>query len=578
MNFKIKIILIFLILSIPYIYGQDDLTPENFIIHKVKKGENIFNLAKNYNITESQIINYNPSISKRGLRKRMKLRIPVFAKVINIILPTNRLDIYIVQPKDTKWRIAYSYNITVDELDDLNPNIRQGLRFGESIRVPIKLDEDKKLIESDFHYYKIKPQEGYYRIKVKTGFSKSTIDSLNPIVISEGLKKGMILKLPKTSLKNFNLDKNLLLSEKIKLQDSIIKRNKINLIFFLPFKTSLIEFDSIDKTDRYLKRRTLTSIALDFYSGSILAMEKAKSIGISIEAKIFDTQNQKSEIQNHVRRLDSSKIDVIIGPLLPSNFNFLSSISKLKEIPKVSPLSSKSVLMRKGVFQSITSKSFIRNEMKQYLKNIINEDDNVVIISDSINRKFEKELDLIFPKAVKIRPEIGDFLLPELVDSLIVDSIPNKIILETEKFSLISSASSQIRSQLSDDKLIRLFTTYHGASYEDNNLSNTLFGDLMFTYMSDYYPRNIDDSNLNNEFITRFGIPPNKTSIRAFDLVYDLILRIATQDNLYYGSQIGETEYINNKFNYVPINDGAYLNQAYYLLKHKLYDIIEINK
>ena len=100
----------------------------------------------------------------------------------------------------------------------------------------------------------------------------------------------------------------------------------------------------------------------------------------------------------------------------------------------------------------------------------------------------------------------------------------------------------------------------------------------MFTYMSDYYPRNIDDSNLNNEFITRFGIPPNKTSIRAFDLVYDLILRIATQDNLYYGSQIGETEYINNKFNYVPINDGAYLNQAYYLLKHKLYDIIEINK
>jgi hypothetical protein len=168
--------------------------------------------------------------------------------------------------------------------------------------------------------------------------------------------------------------------------------------------------------------------------------------------------------------------------------------------------------------------------------------------------------------------------LPELVDSLIVDTLPNKIILETEKFSLISSASSQIRSQLSEDKKITLYTTYHGTSYDDSNLSNSLFGDLMFTYMSDYYPRNIDDSDLVDEFVNRFGIKPNKTSIRAFDLVYDLILRIATQNDLYSSEIVGETEYINNKFNYVSDKDGSYINHGYYLLQHKEYDVLEINK
>jgi len=575
---KIKITFIFLILFFQFGYSQDDLTPEKFIIHKVKKGDNLFKLSKKYNISESQIKNYNPRISKRGLRKRMQLRIPIYLKIEIKNEPSEKLATYLVQPKDTKWRIAYSYGITIDELNELNPKIKEGLKFGDSINLPIKTEEEKKLIESDFYYYKIKPKEGYYRIEVKTGFSKSTIDSLNPFVINEGLKRGMILKLPKTSSIGLKVDKSLLLIERTKLQDSVFIRKKINLVYFLPFKTSVIEFDSIEKTDRYLKRRTLTSIALDFYSGSLLAMEKAKNAGIDIEAKVFDTQNKKTEINTQINTLDSNKIDVIIGPLLPKNFNYLSLNNKLKDVPKVAPLSSNPVIMRKGVFQSITPRSFIRNEMKEYLLNIINEDDNILIVSDSLNRKIEKELNFLFPSAVKLRPEFGDFLLPELVDSLIVDTLSNKVILETEKFSLISSASSQIRSQLSENKKIRLFTTYHGSSYEDSNLSNMLFGDLMFTYMSDYYPRDIDDSDLIDEFINRFGIPPNKTSIRAFDLVYDLILRIATQNDLYSSAKLGETEYINNKFNYIPIIGGAYINNGYYLLQHNEYDVLEINK
>ena len=577
MNFKQKFSLVIVIFSTFFSVAQDDIIPEKFIIHKVQKGENLYMLSKKYEISIDQIQNYNPQLIKRGLKKRMQLRIPVYSLVKEKNKDFDNTIIYLVKPKDTKWRIAYTHGISVDELEKLNPSIKNELRYNQEIILPNQNDKQKNKIDSDFYYYKIKPKEGYYRIKVKTGINKTIIDSLNPSIIEGGLRAGMVLKLPMLISQQLNLDDGLL-TEKINLEDSILKKNQIKIVYFLPFKSSSIEFDSLNKTERYLKRRTLTSIALDFYSGSILAMEKAKDLGIKIDVKVFDTQNKINEIQNQINNLNNDDIDVIVGPMLPKNFNYLTSIKKFENVPKVNPLSSNPVKMRKGVYQSITPKSFIQDKMKNYLKKSINENDNIIIVSDSINRKTEKDLLSLFPNSIKLRPEFGDFLLPELVDSLIVDTLPNKIILETDKFSLISSASSQIRSQLSDEKKIKLYTTYHGSSYEDINLSNSLFGDLDFTYMSDYFPRNSDYPDFIDKFINRFGMPPNKTAFKGFDLVYDLILRITTQGDLFSSIKIGETEYLNYKFNYVPVNQDAYINNAYFLLKHHIYDVIEINK
>ncbi|MBL30520.1 MAG: hypothetical protein CMC81_04725 [Flavobacteriaceae bacterium] len=575
MLIKHKILVLFiLIFSFIDLNSQDNLIPENFLLHKVRKGETILELSKKYKIDKDLIENYNPQIRKRGLRKRMQLRIPVFKKTPKEkVLP----NYYITIPKDTKWRIAYENGISIDELEELNPQIKLGLKIGQKILLPKNSNIIKQTVDDNYYYYKIKPKEGYYRIGLKTGIKKTIIDSLNPLVIKNGLQEGMILKLPKLYFKKLNVFNNFL-SEKINLRDSILKRKSIKLAIFLPFNTSSIEFDSVIKTNRFLKKRTLSSIAIDFYFGAITAMQDLVKMGINIDSKIIDTQNDIDEIDNKIKLIDTLDLDLIVGPLLPKNFNFMSSHSDFDNIPKVAPLSSKPVEMRKGVFQSISQKNFLRNKMLSHLKNILIDEDNIIIVADSLNLDVESELNKLFPRSVNIRPEYGDFLLPDLIDSLIVDSMPNKIILETEKFSLISSASSQIRSQLSNEKKIKLFTTYRGVSYDNKNLSNTLFSDLEFTYLSDYYPRSINDSEFSIQFIDRYGIPPNRTAVRAYDLMMDLLLRISIYDDLFKSIKIGETEYFNNKFNYVPFNDESYINEGYYLLKHESYDVIEINK
>ena len=64
-----------------------------------------------------------------------------------------------------------------------------------------------------------------------------------------------------------------------------------------------------------------------------MAMEEAAKIGINIDSKIIDTQNDIKEIENQLKLIDTLALDLIVGPLLPKNFNFLTSQPIFKNIP-----------------------------------------------------------------------------------------------------------------------------------------------------------------------------------------------------------------------------------------------------
>ena len=218
--------------------------------------------------------------------------------------------------------------------------------------------------------------------------------------------------------------------------------------------------------------------------------------------------------------------------------------------------------------------------MINYLDNNLNQNDNIVIVADSINRDIEYRLKDIFPSSIILRPEKNGYLLPELVDSLLVDSLPNKIILESDNFSLISGVSAQMSAQISDLRKVQLFTTYRGNVYENENLSRKHLGDLSFTFTSGHHPLNKFEFNAFQErYIKFFGKPPNREAIRAYDLTLDLVLRIIYKGKLNNSSEnIGETEYQENRFWYKKTQKKGFVNTAFYLLQHKEYDIYEIKK
>ena len=560
-------------------------TPDSFISHKVRKGETIDFLIAKYGITKPQLKEYNPSIESLGIRKKMNLRIPVFQLkkppiiTTSISGPSLEYIIHKVAPKENKWRLAYQFKTTIELLDSLNPEIKTGLKIGQKIRIP-KTIFFKPIPEKDsiYNYYKVLPKEGFYRIKKKLGVDEVLLDSLNPNLKETGLIAGMILKIPGGQSGNYKIEDDLLV-ERVNLVDSIFLKEEINFSLLLPFKANEIVFDSVEDTKKLLSARNLHTLSLDFYSGVIFALDDINKKGLKIVLNTYDTENNYSKLDEIVDELVTKRTDFIVGPLIPSNFDYVSNKKVIENIPKINPLSTNPVVSRKNVYQSITTAETLRKKMFTYLDRVIDTTQNVVIVADSLNRSIEKQLKTQFPWAISLRPQKGDYILSELADSLLVDSLPNKVILETQSFPLIANALSQFNAQNSGDRKVQLFTSYRSNAYNNENLTRKVLGGIKFTYPVGFKPLNYSSNEIFIEsFEKRFGKRPNKESLRGYDLVMDLILRTAVSDNLEKSLEFGETQYRSNRFLYELDENESFINRALFLLQHRGYEILEIKE
>ena len=150
---------------------------KSFLSHRVKKDETLDQIIKKYEIKESQLLEYNPFLKKTGVKKKIILRIPVYNQIKELkliekkIISSKTYNIHEVKPKETKWRLAYKYGMTIRDLDSLNPILENGLKIGQEIRVRNTLLLDS-IPEKDtlYNYYSVQPSEGFYRIEKKIGY------------------------------------------------------------------------------------------------------------------------------------------------------------------------------------------------------------------------------------------------------------------------------------------------------------------------------------------------------------------------------------------------------------------------
>jgi len=569
-----------LLLAVFFTFGlqAQERIPDRFMNHKVKKKETLYSLSQKYGVTVDQIEAYNPTLIKSRLKRKMTLRIPVYEAPVVVEEVISETESYLVPPKATKWRIAYTYGITIQELEALNPSLKEGLKAGQTLQVPITTKDTLVGPSSAFNYYTVLPKEGYYRIEKKLGIGQRILDSLNPELAITGLQAGMVLKVPLEFSGDLKVQDDLLVP-KVDLLDSLSPLDRaLKIGLLLPFKAQTLELDSLEKTKSLLKKRNLTRLAFDFYAGVRMALEVLAEKGVATELQVFDTQNKRAKLNQLVQTSELTAQDLLVGPLIPRNFDFISAQGGLRKIPKVAPLSYKKVQMRANVYQSIPPKQILRERMLSHLDNVLTEEENVVVVADSLNRDIEKILMERYPYAIRFRPEQGGYLDSELMDSLLLDSIPNKIILESENFSLISSISSQLSGKITPSRPIQLFTTFRGTAYENPNSPNATFGSLGFTFTSGYHPKVFDEGEMPDRFLNRFGMYPSKEAKRGYDLMLDLLLRITRTGDLQEGITLGETDYVESRFDYQLLPNGAAVNQGVYLLQHQDDSIILLKK
>ena len=440
-------------------------------------------------------------------------------------------------------------------------------------------------IVTDTIVHEVERKETLFSISQKYKININDILEFNPQLRNSRLKRKSKILIPVIeSIQEMTLvEKDSLPKEDDLLRlDSIFvnkrkRDNQLNLSVLLPFRSNTVNYDSIEEVESLFEDRNLYTITLDFYSGILYAIEDLRELNVSINLNVFDTENSINKI-NEISSENSVKdSDVIIGPLIPRNFEILSNIELLESIPKVFPLSTIPIKIIKGVIQSVTPKNLLRERMINYLDKNLDREENIVIIADSLNNEIESKLSEIFPNSIKIKPEFEGYILPELLDSLLVDSLPNKVIVESEIFTLISSVVSQLNSQITSERDVKLYTTYRGNQYDDPSINIKDLGNLAFTYTSISKKINNDSiSKFESRYLNLFGSLPNKDVIRGYDVTKDILLRALIDKNLNRTTKYDEQSYTESKFLYKKDTLGGLFNSSMFILRHREYDIEEI--
>ena len=96
--------------------------------YTVKKGDNLYDIAKKYNTTVSELKTLN-NLTTNNLSIGQILKLPSEKK-------QEQSNIYIVKPGDTLYRIAVQNNTTVDALKALNNLTNNILTIGQTLLIP----------------------------------------------------------------------------------------------------------------------------------------------------------------------------------------------------------------------------------------------------------------------------------------------------------------------------------------------------------------------------------------------------------------------------------------------------------
>jgi len=118
---------------------------EEFVRHLVLSKETLYSISKKYGITMETICELNPILKTENLKKGIKLKIPnqestqevapiseastVKDTKTEVVADANTSGdlVHKVVPKETLYRIAKTYGVTVADLEKLNPGIENGL-------------------------------------------------------------------------------------------------------------------------------------------------------------------------------------------------------------------------------------------------------------------------------------------------------------------------------------------------------------------------------------------------------------------------------------------------------------------
>ena len=402
-----------IILSGILILSAIPLAAQEYITHKVTKGQGLFSISKIYHVSEDDIIRANPG-SESVIKVGQELRIPVG----NSNAPTA----HIIRTGETLYSLAKSNGLTVDELMKANPGIDPGkFKAGNTIIIPKanSQEPDQSLKSEDSTSsgteqtqtqpsgrtvetpaaqpmaspmaspaddsrreaitHQVQKRETVYRICREYGISTNEFYEANPTYKDKKLRAGDIVVIPGTTAateetaspagqtvpaeqpgpavvpvipdtSGTSEPQSSVLS--VGQQPFTERSNAINAALIMPFE--------LDRPQSAEQKKMV-----EFYQGVLLTLEDMKQSGISVNLKVYDSGDEHSSIIPILNRSEMASMDVIFGPKYDSHIAAAADFAKEHAIPLVLPVSTQSEAVTDNpyIFQLNSSHSSMTDEV-----------------------------------------------------------------------------------------------------------------------------------------------------------------------------------------------------------------------
>jgi murein DD-endopeptidase MepM/ murein hydrolase activator NlpD len=165
--------------------------------HKVKSGESLEKIAKNYRVSVRELLKANKNINPNKLKVGENLCIPQKTSA-----KTQDHAIYKVKKGDTLQSIAEKFGVDAQELKSLNNLKSEKVKEGQELKIPAKGTAKKQKKETqEYGTYVVQKSAKLEHVAKKLGVSQRELEELNPELRGKWLTKGTVVKVPKQEQK-----------------------------------------------------------------------------------------------------------------------------------------------------------------------------------------------------------------------------------------------------------------------------------------------------------------------------------------------------------------------------------------
>jgi LysM repeat protein len=385
--------------------------------HTVEAGQTFFGIARQYDVSVAALRAANIDIE--ALQPGQVLQIPTKKDQTQTSTspsadqpprqaePAKHDEIpetYDVQAGETLFSISRKFGLEVDELISLNPELKNGLKAGQTLRFKKKENNEssRQIIIQDttisYTYHRVRRGETLYSLSRQYGVSLENLLENNPHVI-EGLQPRQVLKIPVYKITTRRIVREIIPEEPVDIPVDTIPAPRIEpddclphyaemekiyniallLPFFLDAQENDVLNDTVHTTSEVNPYRSFSF--MQFYYGVLLAFDSLQKQGLNARLYVYDVDHTSESLTKVLAAPELPEMDLIIGPLYANSFDQVSRFAKNHNINIINPLSQRNEFLLNNPYAFKAQPSvkkqvdFIVSYLKEHLA-----DRNIVVV------------------------------------------------------------------------------------------------------------------------------------------------------------------------------------------------------